>query len=159
MAMAMIACAGCRGRDSTEATANVARWVVQQGGTVRLEGRTKEISVADDLPSDPFQIDRISLNETSVRDEQLQQLTALKNLRSLSLYRTGVTDAGLEHLAGLTGLEELELSYTGVTDTGLARLMGLTRLKKLYLYGTSGSVTDEGVKTVQKALPNVKIIR
>jgi len=159
MAIAIVACAGCRGHDSAEASANVARWVVQQGGTVRLEGRMKEISAADDLPSEPFQIDRISLNETSVRDEQLQQLTALKNLRSLSLYRTGITDAGLEHLAGLTRLEELELSYTGVTDNGLARLMGLTRLKKLYLYGTSGAVTDAGVETMQKALPDLKIIR
>jgi len=56
----------------------------------------------------------------------------LKSLQVLNLLRTGVTDAGLEHLQGLTGLDEL-----GLRDT---------------------NVTDEGVKKLQQALPNCRIV-
>ncbi len=51
----------------------------------------------------------------------------------------------------------LSLEYTRVTDAGLEPLKGLTRLQRLYLRGTK--VADEGVKSLQQALPNCRISR
>jgi hypothetical protein len=75
----------------------------------------------------------------------------------LCLTGTGVTDVGLQYVTGLTRLEELDLSYTKVTDAGFDNFRELTRLKELWLHDTQ--VTDAGVAELQKALPNVKILR
>jgi hypothetical protein len=49
----------------------------------------------------------------------------------------------------------MEVRY--VTDAGLESLKGLTQLHELYLWGPK--ITDAGVKDLQKALPNCKIVR
>jgi len=51
----------------------------------------------------------------------------------------------------------LQLRGTEITDAGLVHLTGLTNLHTLILHGTL--VTDEGVKTLQEALPDCKITR
>jgi Leucine-rich repeat (LRR) protein len=68
-----------------------------------------------------------------------------------------VTDEGLEHLRGLTSLQGLCLSGTQVTDAGLEHLRGLTSLQQIYLSGTQ--VTDAGEAELQRALPDLTIIR
>jgi hypothetical protein len=68
-----------------------------------------------------------------------------------------LTDAGLAHVKGLTTLRSLDLSRTRVTDAGLVHLTGLNQLQILNLTGTK--VTDAGVRSLQKALPRVKIVR
>jgi hypothetical protein len=66
-------------------------------------------------------------------------------------------DAALAQVGRLRRLEELKLSSSEVTDAGLKHLMGLTALKKLELGSTQ--VTDAGVQELQRALPNLEIVR
>jgi Leucine Rich repeat len=65
--------------------------------------------------------------------------------------------AALAQVGRLRRLEELELSTSEVTDVGLKHLMGLTTLKKLDLGSTQ--VTDAGAQELQRALPNLEIVR
>jgi len=51
----------------------------------------------------------------------------------------------------------LNLCHTKVTDGGLEHLKGLTQLQQLNVIGTS--VTDAGAKSLEKALPGLKIQR
>lgn len=132
---------------------------MQLGGTIRLPGKTKDLKTTGELPKDGFQIERIILNETKVRDEDLQQLASLKSLRSLSLYRTNISDKAIDHVVAISNLAELELSYTRVTDEGLGKLKSMPHLEKLFLYGMTGTVTDAGVSALQSAKPALKIIR
>jgi hypothetical protein len=97
------------------------------------------------------------LNDTPISDAGLTHLAGLTELRELELNQTKVTDAGLKSLAKLTNLESLELGQTAVGDAGLQELKGLTKLGTLRLKFTK--VTDAGVADLQKALPEVKIMR
>lgn len=53
--------------------------------------------------------------------------------------------------------QELHLRGIEVNDTRLEQLKGLSQLRELHLIGTA--VTDDGVKRLQLALPNCKIVR
>ncbi len=99
----------------------------------------------------------LNLRGTEVTDAGLVNIEKQTTLVRLHLEKTKITDAGLERLKGLVNLEYLNLYGTEVTDAGLAHLEGLTKLKSLYLWQTK--VTDAGVEKLQKALPNLKIIR
>jgi hypothetical protein len=102
-------------------------------------------------------LELLNIAHTEVTDAGLVQLKGLTQLRRLYFDGTEVTDAGLVHLTGLTELELLELEETQVTDAGLVHLRGLKKLKTLILYKTK--VTELGVRELQKALPNVEIVR
>ncbi len=52
---------------------------------------------------------------------------------------------------------ELRIGGPNVTDVGLVHLKGLRSLRSLDLSGTK--VTDAGVADLQRALPNLEIIR
>jgi hypothetical protein len=53
-------------------------------------------------------------------------------------------------------LEHLDLAFTSVTDNGLKMLEGLSNLRTLRV--SFSQVTANGVATLQRALPNTKII-
>ncbi|MEQ1862603.1 MAG: hypothetical protein ABMA13_22000, partial [Chthoniobacteraceae bacterium] len=97
----------------------------------------------------------LDLSGVKLSDADLANVAGLKNLAKLSLARSAVTDAGLAHLKGLEKLESLNLFHTDVTDAGLAHLRELKKLKRLYVFETK--VTDAGAKSMQAALPGVKI--
>jgi hypothetical protein len=96
-----------------------------------------------------------SLNRFTDRD--LVRLHGLATLIVLDLSESRVTDKGLARLKGLTSLEYLDLRDTLVTDKGLQVLKGLTALRLLDL--TNTKVTDAGVKELQKALPELEVVR
>ncbi len=102
-------------------------------------------------------LETLGLAETAITDAGLVHLKRLTKLSSLSLSGTQVTDAGLAHLKNLTSLQTLGLGETTITDAGLVHLEGLTKLSVLSLEHTQ--VTDAGVKSLQKALPSLKIRR
>ncbi len=154
---------GCSGSDPPETSTAAAQLVFQLGGTLRLAGKVKDVKSPGELPPPPYQIERINLNESKVKETDLQKLAGMKSLRALSLYRADVGDEVLPHVVAIPNLQELELSYTRVTDKGLLQLKALPRLQKLFLYGTSGgasgNVTDNGVKTLQEEMPSLKVFR
>ena len=57
----------------------------------------------------------------------------------------------------MTKLEILDLGGTGVTDKGLPQLKDLAKLKTISL--TDTTVTDGGVKALQKLLPGIDVVK
>jgi mono/diheme cytochrome c family protein len=99
----------------------------------------------------------LNLAGTKISDAGLAHIKGLTNLTHLHLEHTAITDAGLVNLKGLTNLRYLNLFNTKVSDAGLENLKGLSQLKDLYLWQTK--VTDAGAANIQKALPNVNVVR
>jgi len=68
-----------------------------------------------------LQIHRLYLQNTTITDEGLANLSGLENLEILSLNKTKITDAGLKNLVGLSNLKTLSLSNTKVKTKGWSR--------------------------------------
>jgi hypothetical protein len=99
----------------------------------------------------------LNIDGTDVTDTGLAYLVGHAGLELLGLEDTAITDAGLAHVGKLKALKLLDLDGTRVGDEGLAHLKALASLTHLHLKGTK--VTDAGVRDLQKALPNLGIIR
>lgn len=89
-------------------------------------------------------LERVNLQDTQIGDETTRRLARCGNLRYLNLSRTQVTDEGLRHLATCRELEGLALGGTLVTDAGLSHLGDLTQLESLELDETE--VTGAGLR-------------
>ncbi len=93
-------------------------------------------------------------------NEALESLERLAYLEELTFYCTNVTEVGLDHVKGLHKLRELTIvklpSNTRITDTALEHLGELRELRSLRLIRTG--VTDDGVRELQQALPECKIL-
>ena len=76
---------------------------------------------------------------------------------ALRLGNSDLSDDELCLLQPFDGLRELNLDHTLVTEKGLIYLQNLKELRSLSLRGIP--VTDAGVAALQKALPDLKIIR
>jgi hypothetical protein len=85
-------------------------------------------------------------------DNALQQTVV-----EVDLSHSRVTDEDLDALHEFQKLRVLDLSGTRVTDVGLQQLVDLTELQQLNLSQTA--VSKAGVKKLQRALPNLQIIR
>ena len=99
----------------------------------------------------------LNLRDTKITSDGLNHLKGLSKLKRLHLERTAVDDAGVSHLTGLENLEYLNLYGTKITDKALDQLSSLKNLKQLYVWQTE--VTDDGVAKINKALPNLKIVK
>ena len=98
----------------------------------------------------------LSLQHTTIGDAGMEIAGALTQLELLQLDHTPITDEGLKHLKRLVNLKSLWLQEDqGITDAGLQYLSGLKNLKAIHLY--QNQVTPEGVRELQKSLPNTKI--
>ena len=146
--------AGCGGSSDTQKAA-VVGWAIGHGGIVHVEGQTLEVKKLTDLPSGSFEIERIDLTEKDVTDADLENLSAVPELKALTLHGTKITDEGINHLLALTSLKELDLTNTNITDAGLKLLAGIESLEKLHLHNTA--VTNEGLKEFRSALPGCSL--
>jgi hypothetical protein len=99
----------------------------------------------------------LNLRGKEVTDAQLAHLAGLTSLMRLHLERTKITDQGTPALKGLVNLEYLNLYGTDIGDASLINLERMNKLKHLYLWQTK--VTDGGVARLQKALPQLDIVR
>ncbi len=91
----------------------------------------------------------LSLDGTSVTDEQLVHLKPLCNLRRLDLSASSeLTGAGLSHLKGMTGLRTLCLDdCTELADVAMAHAGELTGLRRMSVRDCDG-LTDAGFAPV-----------
>ncbi len=151
-------------------TVDVKAKIEKLGGSVRpLDGESGALEVefhlrgkqlTDDGLAHVAVLDNVAslnLRDTQITGAGLVHLKGLTSLRFLHLERTAVGDEGIEHLAGLTNLEYLNLYSTNITDKSLEHLTGLKKLTSLYVWQTG--VTDEGVARLERALPDLKIVR
>jgi hypothetical protein len=128
--------------------------LTQDQAVARIQWLAGRVRVLDHQPGKPV-ARAWSLNRFSDRD--LALLRGFAPLIVLDLSESSVMDKGLARLKGLTSLEHLDLRDTPVTDKGLRLLKGLTALRMLDL--TNTKVTDAGIKDLQKALPELEIVR
>ena len=131
--------------------AAVVGWAIGHGGTVTVEGRSLEVKKLTDMPTGGFVVQKIDLTNKDITDADMENLSVLGQLQSLTLYGTKVSDEGLKYLAGLEGLKELDLTKTNITDEGLKKLAEIKSLEKLHLHNTL--VTNKGLKEFHTALP------
>ena len=158
---------------------HAAEWVLGAGGIVSLKSKAGTVDIDDTnkLPEQPFTVRQIDLTgNKKVRNEDIQNLQGLRELRRLALTDTQVTDEGLVHLQGLVSLWAVHLHGTRITDRGLESLKGLSNLQGLGLTRTavtgsflqhfqghpalivleldSSQVNDQGLQWL-KGLPNL----
>jgi Leucine-rich repeat (LRR) protein len=108
-----------------------------------LDKRVDQITQVDLL--DVYDLD---LSDSRVDVTDLEYLTRLPSLQTLSLPRSNVTDADLAHVAKLGGLRRLRLGETNVSDEGLERVAELGSLQTLDLPETR--ITDVGLEILAK---------
>jgi internalin A len=108
-----------------------------------LDKRVDQITQVDLLC-----IHDLDLSDSRVDVTDLEYLTRLPSLQTLSLPRSNVTDADLEHVAKLAGLLRLRLGETNISDKGLERLAELGSLQTLDLPETR--ITDSALEHLAK---------
>jgi hypothetical protein len=159
----------------SEPNDTAARAVLAAGGRVdvRVQGAAADraAKVAGELPSDSFQITRVSLagvrqplqavfetlkkpdvdaltsldlSDTAIGDADLPSLQGLTHLRRLVLNGAPINGAGLIHLQELRELRELALGCPKLIELFVVELAGLKKLEKLSL--AKSHVSDEGVR-------------
>ncbi|MDA1054789.1 MAG: hypothetical protein O3C40_30550 [Planctomycetota bacterium] len=113
-------------------------------------------------------IEKLDLYATQIDDKALEHVAKLPTLKYLDIRSIGVTDKGIvtnshgsisddgiglvaDHLPNLESL----LFCGTVTDHGLLQLVKLRKLS--YVEIGSPRVTSEGIKRLQKAIPNLEI--
>lgn len=88
------------------------------------------------------QVITLNLNKMPVKDQDLQYISSMTNLRKLNLSFTQITGATLGELKKLKELRHLGLSGTAIKMVHLDELKGLTKLSSLYIWNTSINETD-----------------
>lgn len=101
-------------------------------------------------------IAHLDLSQTSITDAALAFLQESPNLVRLNLSQTSIGDEGLKNLKGLNELRYLNLYGSEVSDKGLKPIGTLKNLEAIYLW--QSKATPGGAKSLEKSLPNARII-
>ncbi|MEL7266319.1 MAG: hypothetical protein AAFP69_16115, partial [Planctomycetota bacterium] len=109
----------------SSADASAARWVLSIGGTVRINGQSRDIRSEEDLPSDFYTLTSVYLPSETLKPESLKNL---RNLPALS-----------KVIMGKTGCETRPIGGQFVDQL---QTIALPRLSTLYLYNIELNATD-----------------
>ena len=101
------------------------------------------------------QVVTLNLNKMPVKDEDLQYISSMINLRKLNLSFTKISGASLSQLKNLKELRQLSLSGTAVKAADLQVLKDLPKLAFLYIWNTL--VKDNDMAALQKQFPTAQI--
>ncbi len=116
-----------------------AEWVLSMGGTIQVNGASRSLQGAVELPPEPIRLTYVHLNRNEIANEgDLAHFQACKNLVILHLEFTKVTDAGLANFKNCKALLSLNLSGESVSDAGLVHFKDCN-LTQLRLYRTNAS--------------------
>jgi hypothetical protein len=88
---------------------------------VNMNGSLSAMEMLPELKSLPGLI-YLNLSKTSIRDEDMNVVSKLSQLKSIYLFGTEITDDGLVDLQHLKDLESVELGLTKTTPAGRKRL-------------------------------------
>ena len=104
-------------------------------GLYNWRGSSADLRLIEKIPG----VDDLCVDASCspLRDEDVEQLANLPNLRGLYLCETGVTGAALRHLRRAKDLATLRLCRTSVTDTDLDAIADLNRLSELDISETA----------------------
>lgn len=98
----------------------------------------------------------VSLKRTNVTDEGFRELRELSLLLSLEVFSPEeLTDEGLEYLQGQVYLLDCSLTGTHLSNRSVRTLQNFTQLRTLHL--NDAGITEEGIISLEGALPNCKI--
>ncbi|HVX11072.1 MAG TPA: hypothetical protein VHC22_07825 [Pirellulales bacterium] len=97
----------------------------------------------------------IDLGWSSVNDDGMVPMRALRHLRYLNIDGATITDRGLGYLSGCRSLERLKAHGAHVTDAGLVHLANLAELENLDLSSTR--ITGEHLEPLLQ-LPALKVL-
>jgi hypothetical protein len=89
-------------------------------------------------------------------DENLAEISHLKNLEELYLCDAKITDASMAVISGFSRLENLNVTNTKLTDASVPSLGRLCHLKVLDISSTK--ITPEGNKKLKALLPKCVIL-
>ena len=95
-------------------------------------------------------LESLTLRNTQI--DTLDKMPAFASLRELDLSGNNIVD--LYPIARLRNVEVLDISGENNRPKAYSPLLALKKLKKL----TIGSITSEGLDSLQKTFPNVKIV-
>ncbi len=124
-----------------------ALWALGLKGQVGIAGLNRLISSATDLPTGPFEVERVDIpREAKLGDEQTTMFAGLKKLKIAILSGTSVSLPTVLRLASIPTIEEIHLADTPVNDEGLKVLSKITRLRLLTIANTS--VTDVAINSL-----------
>jgi hypothetical protein len=94
------------------------------------------------------QLVSLSLDKMPVKDEDLETIGQLSQLRKLDLSFTNITGATIAKLSGLKELKHLSLSGTKIKEGTLKTLSSLKKLTHLFIWNTG--VNDNEIKQLQE---------
>ena len=133
----------------------IATQLLSYGATVFIDGQSQSVPDAASLPSQPFSVTHVKLKGRELKENELQMIAELgelrvlhlagcrildnhvriltqnRNLRLLWLYNNPLGNRSLASIAELPELISLNLNNTAVTE--VAALAPLTRLRALHL--------------------------
>ena len=136
------------------------RWVLSRRGELEVVvgGETRLIGSLNELPTEPFAVHSVQLNDLdAVEPGELQHLAAFPEIRYLNLARSQIAAQELAVVSRLPALTVLRLDGTPVRDEVVPLLKGATGLKVLHLQQTA--ISEIATAMLAKALPNCRINR
>jgi Leucine-rich repeat (LRR) protein len=125
-----------------------------------LAGATRLTDKATETVKEFTNLDHLALPST-ITEKGVKNLAPLKKLKVLYIGGANLTDGAVKDIAeNMPELEELELGLfakegTRITDESISQLSKLKKLRKLGLVGSK--ITAEGLKQLEKALPDCRI--
>jgi hypothetical protein len=103
-----------------------------------------------------FDVENVSVRDTSFSDQEMPYVLRLRDLRFLYLTRSRITDEGLADIGNLDRLEGLNLVGTSIGDSSVEELKKLKRLEWLNIGATN--ISDAAARELQTALPDCDVI-
>lgn len=131
----------------------VANWVVNYGGDVQVlvDRSQKGISSPEEIPDSPFFVTYIALRTDGIKEEELEDLSALRRLANLKMKAIS-DDQYCQYVSQIKSLENLEVHFSEMRNSGLKTLVNMPRLRGIYIGGTK--TTDGGLDHLS-SFPNL----